>query len=84
VADACGVPTALSEALAGLRVRRSGHDPGASTLYRCRVMLIKCPDLPRSGSIEGPQKGGAFTWAGCVSQVQFGWDHVPDIRSMPN
>jgi hypothetical protein len=28
VADGCGVPAALSEALAGLRVRRSGHDPG--------------------------------------------------------
>jgi hypothetical protein len=28
VADACGVPAALSQAMAGLRVRRSGHDPG--------------------------------------------------------
>jgi hypothetical protein len=28
VADAAGVPAAVAEALAGLRVRRSGHDPG--------------------------------------------------------
>ena len=28
VADAAGEPAAVSEALAGLRVRRSGHDPG--------------------------------------------------------
>jgi hypothetical protein len=28
VADGCGVPAALSQALAGLRVRRSGQDPG--------------------------------------------------------
>ena len=28
LADACAVPAVLSQALAGLRVRRSGHDPG--------------------------------------------------------
>jgi Transposase DDE domain group 1 len=28
VADAAGAPAAVSEALAGLRVRRPGHDPG--------------------------------------------------------
>jgi len=28
VADAAGVPLLLSDALAGLRERRAGHDPG--------------------------------------------------------
>jgi Transposase DDE domain group 1 len=38
VADAAGVPAALSDALAGLRERRSGHDPGR-VLTDISVML---------------------------------------------
>jgi hypothetical protein len=38
VADAAGVSAALSDALAGLRVRRSGHDPGR-VLTDVAVML---------------------------------------------
>jgi Transposase DDE domain group 1 len=38
IADACALPAALSQALAGLRVRRSGHDPGR-VLTDVAVML---------------------------------------------
>ena len=42
VADAAGEPAAVAEALAGLRVRRSGHDPG-------RVLTDLAPMLADGG-----------------------------------
>jgi len=87
VADACGVSAALSDALAGLRERRSGHDPGR-VLTDVAVMLADGGEaisdlavLRDQPEVFGTVASTATAWRVLDSVDDTALGHVRDARA---